>query len=397
MCAVLEHEEELYPLPIYEPPALYAFVGYGSAVQCIRRISGTALWKEAPRWPAQARVLPVFGDCVCNQRAFKKLASEVELARYGIETRPVDLLVPDRRMRSQGKGAKFHPWTHVTFPHAFVRVHENLLVSRPELVIVQLSGAHAKLDGLFDGFMASLRAEEEARAAFGAEGERLVVENPVKWENRRRLVEAAVLACEFAGRYRLPGAGGGVDYDARPVMSLASLAEVLETLGSRGYSQAVHRAQSVRALAFDGSASPMETSLALMLTLPLEFGGFGLPRPQLNAPINVSVPGGQMTVTPDFLWREQSVAFEYDSDEFHANKGREQAGRDALRANALLVGGYRVFRATTQMVRTLEGVALLAGQLAAALGVDLAEPTEADELRRRRLFAELMPKEKLRT
>ena len=41
MCAVLEHEEDLYPLPIYEPPALYAFVGYGSAVQCIRRISGT--------------------------------------------------------------------------------------------------------------------------------------------------------------------------------------------------------------------------------------------------------------------------------------------------------------------------------------------------------------------
>lgn len=252
MCAVLEHEEELYPLPIYEPPALYAFVGYGSAVQCIRRISGTPLWKEAPRWPAQARVLPVFGDCVCNQRAFKKLASEVELARYGIETRPVDLLVPDRRMRSQGKGAKFHPWTHVTFPHAFVRVHENLLVSRPELVIVQLSGAHAKLDGLFDGFMASLRAEEEARAAFGAEGERPTVENPVKWENRRRLVEAAVLACEFAGRYRLLGAGGGVDYDACPVMSLTSLGEVLETLGSRGYSQAVHRAQKVRELAFDG-------------------------------------------------------------------------------------------------------------------------------------------------
>lgn len=164
MCAVLEHEEELCPLPIYEPPALYAFVGHGSAVQCIRRISGTPLWKEAPCWPAQARMLPVFGDCVCNQRAFKKLASEVELERYGIDSRPVDLLVPDRRMRSQGKGAKFHPWTHVTFPHAFVRVHENLLVSRPELVIVQLCGAHAKLDGLFDGFIASLRAEEEARA-----------------------------------------------------------------------------------------------------------------------------------------------------------------------------------------------------------------------------------------
>ena len=212
MCAVLEHEEELSPLPIYEPPALYAFVGHGSAVQCVRRISGTPLWKEAPRWPAQARMLPVFGDCVCNQRAFKKLASEVELERYGIDSRPVDLLVPDRRMRSQGKGAKFHPWTHVTFPHAFVRVHENLLVSRPELVIVQLCGAHAKLDGLFDGFIASLRAEEEARVAFGVEDDKPTVENPVKWENRRRLVEAAVLACEFAGRYRLSGTGCGVDF-----------------------------------------------------------------------------------------------------------------------------------------------------------------------------------------
>lgn len=392
MCAVLEHEEELYPLPIYEPPALYAFVGHGSAVQCVRRISGTPLWKEAPRWPAQARMLPVFGDCVCNQRAFKKLASEVELERYGIDSRPVDLLVPDRRMRSQGKGAKFHPWTHVTFPHAFVRVHEKLLVSRPELVIVQLCGAHAKLDGLFDGFIASLRAEEEARAVFGVEGDKPTVENPVKWENRRRLVEAAVLACEFAGCYRLPGTSGGVDFDASPVMTLASLAEVLEELGSRGYSQAVHRAQKVRELAFDGSALPMETSLALLLTLPLEFGGFGLPRPQLNVPIDVPISGGQMTVTPDFLWREQRVALEYDSDEFHVNKGREQAGRDALRANALLAGGYRVFRAATQMTRTLEGMAVLAGQLAAALGAGLAEPTEVEELRRRRLFAELMPK-----
>ncbi len=175
-------------------------------------------------------------------------------------------------------------------------------------------------------------------------------------------------------------------------MTLASLAEVLEALGSRGYSQAVHRAQKVRELAFDGSASPMETSLALLLTLPLEFGGFGLPRPQLNVPIDVSISGGRMTVTPDFLWREQRVALEYDSDEFHVNKGREQAGRDALRANALLAVGYRVFRATTQMTRTLEGVAVLAGQLAAALGAGLAEPTEVEELRRRRLFAELMPK-----
>lgn len=135
--------------------------------------------------------------------------------------------------------------------------------------------------------------------------------------------------------------------------------------------------------------------MALLLTLPVEFGGFGLERPLLNQAVDVRGARGTLSdrdyVTPDFVWPSQRVALEYDSDEFHARRGERQLGRDATRANILTSLGYHVLRVTPQVARSLAGLSLLARQIAYVLDVELVEATPLQELRRRKLYLQLMP------
>jgi hypothetical protein len=147
-------------------------------------------------------------------------------------------------------------------------------------------------------------------------------------------------------------------------------------------------------LAFEHSASPMETALALMLTLPCEYGGYGLPRPELNASLPVGAyadlwDGGPL-ITPDLLWRDTRLVVEYDSDEEHASRGGRKAGDDAVRANVLVAMGYRVLRVTTSNVRSLVAVDRAARQVAACLAITLDEADAVTQIRRHKLHALLM-------
>lgn len=220
-----------------------------------------------------------------------------------------------------------------------------------------------------------------------------MAEFPHRWEQARRLAALAATACELAGTYRLRGPGKGVAYGAAPVMTVAGLRDFAAT-ACRG--PASGRARAIADLALGGSASPMETALSLMLTMPVELGGFGIQKPLLNVAVDTSVLDDALrgcdSVTPDMLWPDRKVALEYDSSEFHARKGARQAERDAARSNTLSLMGYRVLRATTRGVSSLPGVALLARQIAFLLEEPLREPTPLEEQRRSKLFGELMPR-----
>ena len=366
---------------------MYAFVCRDSACEALRAVSARDVL-SAPRWPSELRALP-FADCVSNQADFKRLCREVDLDAYGVRSRPAHLLVPSPRQRSSGKGAVFHVWSSLLPVGSCLRMGEKVLLCSPEFTVIQLCGATTKLEGLLDGHVAAVRAETGTLRELGID-EEPVVDHPLVWEHARRLVLAAVVACEFAGTYRLGAHGEEARYHEPPLMSMESLRQMA---GQLRPGAAASRALEVAELAFDGAASPMETSLALMLSLPVGYGGLGLPKPRLNVAIDVSSQRGALSdadqVTPDFLWPEERVALEYDSGEFHA--GKPGLGRDAARANTLTAMGYRVFRATPWQVRSLAGIELLGRQLAHALGVALEAPGEVETLRRGRLYAELMP------
>ena len=69
------------------------------------------------------------------------------------------------------------------------------------------------------------------------------------------------------------------------------------------------------------AASPRECALGLVLHLPPRCGGYGLPRPSFNEPINLAEANKKLAdrsyYVADLLWQTQQLIVEYDSDTFH--------------------------------------------------------------------------------
>lgn len=101
------------------------------------------------------------------------------------------------------------------------------------------------------------------------------------------------------------------------LMSTASLQRYLQKASGIKGTQAAKRALPH---IIDGSASPMETKLAMLLSLPASYGGFGLPKPRLNHPVitkDESAYDGKRHYLCDLYWPDSKLAIEYDSDMFH--------------------------------------------------------------------------------
>lgn len=363
---------------------MLAIVSHRSACEALRLLSPTA-----PRWPEAGMVCLVPEACVATQRAFEAATRGEGLPLIGALSRPVDLLVPDASRHRRGKQATFHVWRHPVPASSLRLVADGLVASGPELSVLQLSAYQFKADALIDAFAQDLQVERAVMRGLGVEEDELF-DDPLEWERKMRLVRLALVASEFMGTYRLGVAGGKTRYKVArltsPVQMRGMLAKMPGLFG-------VGRAKRALDLAFESSASPSETALALLLSLPCELGGYGLPKPELNAPVAVggapSVRQGLDFVKPDLLWRDARVAAEYDSDEFHLERGRRQAATDARRSNALCEGGCSCLRVTTAMLSSESEMDVLAGQLAHLLGVPSPRGDGLVRLRRHRLRAVL--------
>lgn len=175
------------------------------------------------------------------------------------------------------------------------------------------------------------------------------------------------VAFELCGTYRLDPRRSGGFLSGKSLASVETLRRRAQCLqGTRGANEAL------RALAYalDGSASPMETKLAMLLSLPKCLGGYGLPRPKMNYRIDI---GGQSRKAAskgyyvcDLFWPGRQIAVEYDSDAFHT--GSERIASDASRRNALLAQGVTVVTITKRQVFDKRELDRAAASLAKALG-----------------------------
>ncbi len=179
-----------------------------------------------------------------------------------------------------------------------------------------------------------------------------------------RLME---LGFELCGTYGLasPNAHGFIKRD--PLTSTREMGRLLESAPPmRGVRQAK------RALGFviEGSASPMETIVVLLLCLPPRMGGYGLPKPLLNCRVDVR-KGARRTSQKghfvcDALWPAAATALEYDSDLWHT--GSSKIADDAARRNALSSLGCTVITLTRMQVLDCDGFDRAARALAIRLG-----------------------------
>ena len=184
------------------------------------------------------------------------------------------------------------------------------------------------------------------------------------------------LALEFCGSYSLP-ANNTVRSDPsfmdkgfieRPALTSK---EKLTAFYSQ-MRNSINQRQTSRSLRFisNGSASPMETALTILLTLPYHYGGYGFDLPELNTPITPVKAALQNSSKSyyrcDLYWRKLRLAMEYDSDRFHS--GSEQIARDSMKRNSLQAMGVTVITVTKQQVNSTFEFERIARQLAVHFG-----------------------------
>ncbi|MBR3003577.1 MAG: hypothetical protein IKH67_00725 [Lachnospiraceae bacterium] len=142
----------------------------------------------------------------------------------------------------------------------------------------------------------------------------------------------------------------------------------------------------------DGSNSPMETKLAVMLVLPLFEGGYNLTGFEMNKKIILSRAAieslGTESCCCDIVWGTECVVIEYDSNLTHLEVNQHQY--DNAKSNALTNTGYITFRFTSQDIKTFRSLESSFGLVRQAL----KRPSRNDRLqkytdKRRKVFYDL--------
>ena len=281
----MRHDARQYPGS--RQVAMPIVLGYYSALE---------FWNLDCRIPNRPHLL---GDARARRRdtreARRILAEQVPATpdfqalvdRYG---GPLHLIIPDARMRSKKSDALNHVFKDFVHDCAIVRIDEGLYVSVPEFLFLQMASALSI--------------------------ERLIL-----------------LGFQLCGTYATSAQNDFVP-NVFPLTSPEKIIRFLESLPPcKGRRRALRAAKHV----LKASASPKESQLAMLLSLPYRLGGYGFAQPSMNHRIDLSVER-QMLLRKrffvcDLYWPKEKVDVEYDSAEFHASKERLVA--DARRRAAL--------------------------------------------------------------
>jgi len=159
-------------------------------------------------------------------------------------------------------------------------------------------------------------------------------------------------------------------YSRAPLTNIKELRAFAPRIkGARGYINAERALHYI----IGGSASPMETILVMMLTLPHKLGGYGLPAPEMNKRIEIGKAAkhrpGRAFYKCDLFWEKASLAVEYDSDMFHT--GADRIADDSMKRFDMSVLGIEPISLTNRQLRNAVEFDAFAKLLAARLGKQL--------------------------
>lgn len=140
------------------------------------------------------------------------------------------------------------------------------------------------------------------------------------------------LGYELCGTYVLDDSWDGLTCIDEPLTSTEKIGRLINSIHRV---PGIKRARNLIKHVHDLSNSPMETILAMLVSLPTTKGGLGLGPISLNHP--VATPVGQRRV--DIGFPRQRVGLEYQGKEFHSI---EAAERDARRQNKIVGSGFTI-------------------------------------------------------
>lgn len=293
--------------------------------------------REAPRTPALVGSLE---SSECTVRAV--MSHEPALRSIGCWTAPLHLLVDNRNKTSSSDWIVCHRWAQTLPPGSFFSPCRDVFVSTPEFCFLQLAGALPRISLIRLGY-------------------------------------------EMCATYRLDSRSEHGFCDCAPLTTPARLELFLSRSAS---SRATEKAQDALRWVTARSASPRETALAMLLSLPTEMGGCGAGLPELNYELEVSREGMPEKRRIDLFWSDARFGLEYDSDQEHASP--ESLAKDSLREKEIELEGIRLARVTNGELRSEQGRELLFRTVCHALGKRRVAPSERTRFARRELAIALL-------
>ena len=241
-----------------------------------------------------------------------KLAEAVWLQeKFGI-TMPVSAEVAKENNRRRSSVLTCPIQSPGLAQQGYFHLGKNLYVAPPELALAQVAGALV-----------------DARIAPNCEWKS---ETTAK---RFAVIALAVLGSELAASYVLNDESEDGLEERAPALNLKDLDALLENSGPFHGKKALKQA---RHLMVCNAKSPAEIELALFASLPMAFGGAGLPKPVLNKKVSVAYGSNTLTRDPDLLFEGSNVVLEYNGSRHEG----ERADADDERRNELIDKGFEI-------------------------------------------------------
>lgn len=235
-----------------------------------------------------------------NSPYYSQIDTDI-LWKFGIDEKPVSILVSCKANMRKSQNLSPRIWSGKHPSRSFYKIAQGLYVSTPEATFLQLG-------------------------------------------KESSLIQLITIGYELCGSYGLSAQSDSGFLRREPRSNPQLIERYLEKCDGIHGVKAAKRASSYIA---KGSASPMESLLSMLLCLPRSLGGFGLPCPELNFPIETN-EGGVLMRRCDLCWPDQRFALEYDSDTFHSDASKLHL--DSSRRSTLEKAGIHVVSVTKNQV-----------------------------------------------
>lgn len=245
---------------------------------------------------------------------------------------PLDLMTDDPNARHVWKGGRIHLVPTKLPNGSFMHLNVGIYVASPALCLVQ----HASL---------------------------------------LTRIELVQLAMSFCGIYQLEGDEQRGPYTREPI---ATPRDILSYLNRAKEMRGAAMVEEAMKWVIPNSGSQMETKMALSMYLSRRLGGYGLPRPTMNARIPLSEDMSDMLDQSccygDAIWRRDGyVPFDMEFQSYEHHLSAEKYAVDIARQLAIQHEGYDVQFVTKHQLDNHDQLNELARLVAAHTGVRLPE------------------------
>ena len=312
---------------------------YMEKVACVCGASALELYRASKRLIPTLLDKPRTGSLRgCTMPPAIHLADEMQ--RYGVAAHPYHLLLDGDNTGFEREDVIRHIGKNPLPPRALIKLSRSLYVASPELLFLQLA----------------------------------TFEKP-------DVIDLIEIGYELCGTYVLDNSWDGLTEIDKSLTSTHKIGNFIEKMsGSNG----VKLAKQALCHVNDRSNSPMESVLAMLVSLPTRMGGLGLGPIALNHP--VATPLGPRR--PDILFTKYRVGLEYKGKEYHSV---EAVGRDDRRQNKLVGSGVTILNVWYEDLVNEHLFEQLTTDLFRALGIRKRIRAKGFETKQALLRLQLMP------